>query len=242
MHAGDLAGGCARAILRSAGQRALPNSSFKGFGRCGTDANGGYAFDTIKPGTVPDPDGKPQAPHLLLAMFARGMLLHLYTRIYFDGEPANAADPVLALVPTDRRATLIARARRATATRSIVSTSACRATTRRCFSTCDRCPDHARRSGPVDVLGCDDPVIHRHPGRSGGGIPGAAFRVHLPVVQIVLLITVGRGLGEVMQRIGQPAVIGQLLAGVLLGPSLFGWLWPAAQTCDLPGRAGAEGA
>ena len=80
----------------------------RGFGRCGTDANGGYAFDTIKPGSVPDPDGKPQAPHIVLAVFARGMLLHLYTRIYFDGEAANAADPVLALVPADRRATLIA--------------------------------------------------------------------------------------------------------------------------------------
>ena len=89
-------------------KRALPNTSFKGFGRCATDGNGGYAFDTIKPGQVADPDGKPQAPHLLLAVFARGMLLHLYTRIYFDGEAANAADPVLALVPADRRATLIA--------------------------------------------------------------------------------------------------------------------------------------
>ena len=89
-------------------QRALPNSSFRGFGRCGTDANGGYAFDTIKPGIVPDPDGKPQAPHFVLAVFARGMLLHLYTRIYLNGEAANAADPVLALVPLDRRATLIA--------------------------------------------------------------------------------------------------------------------------------------
>ncbi len=89
-------------------KRALPNSSFRGFGRCGTDGNGGYAFDTIKPGPVPDPDGKPQAPHILLAVYARGMLLHLYTRIYFDGEAANAGDPVLALVPADRRATLIA--------------------------------------------------------------------------------------------------------------------------------------
>jgi protocatechuate 3,4-dioxygenase, alpha subunit len=89
-------------------QRALPNSSFKGFGRCGTDAHGGYAFDTIKPGVVPDPDGRPQAPHILLAIFARGMLLQNYTRIYFDGEAGNAADPVLALVSADRRATLIA--------------------------------------------------------------------------------------------------------------------------------------
>src|SRR5262249_41181178 len=89
-------------------QRALPNSSFKGFGRCGTDANGGYAFDTIKPGVGPDPDGQPHTPPLLLALFARGMLVQNYTRIYFDGEAGNAADPVLALVPEDRRATLIA--------------------------------------------------------------------------------------------------------------------------------------
>ena len=89
-------------------QRAPPNSTFKGFGRCGTDRNGSFAFDTIKPGMVPDPDGKPQAPHIVLAIFARGMLLQLYTRIYLDGEAANAADPVLALVPTERRSTLIA--------------------------------------------------------------------------------------------------------------------------------------
>ena len=89
--------------------RALPNTAFRGFGRCGTDGEGRYAFDTIKPGPVPDPDGKPQAPHLLLAVFARGMLRHLYTRIYFDGEAANGSDAVLALVPADRRATLIAK-------------------------------------------------------------------------------------------------------------------------------------
>ena len=90
-------------------KRALPNATFRGFGRCGTDASGGFAFDTIKPGVVPDPDGKPQAPHILLAVYARGMLLHLYTRIYLGGEAGNATDPVLALVPADRRATLIAK-------------------------------------------------------------------------------------------------------------------------------------
>ena len=89
-------------------KRALPNAAFRGFGRCGTNANGEFAFDTVKPGQVPDPDGTPQAPHILLAIFARGMLLQLYTRIYFDGEIANSADPVLALVPADRRGTLIA--------------------------------------------------------------------------------------------------------------------------------------
>ena len=67
-------------------KRALPNAAFRGFGRCGTNANGEYSFDTIRPGAVPDPDGKPQAPHILLAIFGRGMLMHLYTRIYFDGE------------------------------------------------------------------------------------------------------------------------------------------------------------
>ena len=91
-------------------KRALPNAGFKGFGRCGTSAKGEFVFDTIKPGSVLDPDGKPQAPHILLAVFARGMLLHLYTRIYFDDEAAgNAADPVLALVPAERRTTLIAK-------------------------------------------------------------------------------------------------------------------------------------
>jgi len=89
-------------------RRALPNAAFRGFGRCGTDNNGAYSFDTIKPGSVPDPDGKAQAPHILLAVFGRGMLRHLYTRIYFADEGGNAADPVLALVPADRRATLIA--------------------------------------------------------------------------------------------------------------------------------------
>jgi len=89
--------------------RALPNTKFRGFGRCGTGANGEYLFDTIKPGPVPGPAGTPQAPHILVAIFARGMILHNYTRIYLDTEAANAADPVLALVPADRRATLIAK-------------------------------------------------------------------------------------------------------------------------------------
>jgi len=90
-------------------KRALPNTAFKGFGRCGTGPKGEFSFDTIKPGSVQHPDGTPQAPHILMAIFSRGMLLQNYTRIYFDDEAANAADPVLALVPADRRGTLIAR-------------------------------------------------------------------------------------------------------------------------------------
>src|SRR5690349_21657809 len=59
----------------------------------------------------------------------------------------------------------------------------------------------------------------------------------LLLVQISLLIAVGRGLGELMQRIGQPSVIGELLGGLLLGPSLFGWLWPEAQHAIFPSSA-----
>jgi len=55
---------------------------------------------------------------------------------------------------------------------------------------------------------------------------------------VVLLLLVGRLLGEAMQRIGQPAVMGQLLAGVLLGPSVFGVVWPEAQQALFP--AGRE--
>ncbi|MBH5368640.1 cation:proton antiporter domain-containing protein [Bradyrhizobium glycinis] len=56
----------------------------------------------------------------------------------------------------------------------------------------------------------------------------------LLILQIVLLLAVGRGLGEIMQRIGQPSVIGELLAGIILGPSLFGWIWPEAQAAIFP--------
>jgi protocatechuate 3,4-dioxygenase alpha subunit len=88
--------------------RAAPNAAFKGFGRSSTDAKGGFEFRTVKPGPVPGPGGKPQAPHILLAVFARGMTQQAITRVYFDDEAANAVDPILALVPTDRRGTLIA--------------------------------------------------------------------------------------------------------------------------------------
>jgi Kef-type K+ transport system membrane component KefB/nucleotide-binding universal stress UspA family protein len=57
------------------------------------------------------------------------------------------------------------------------------------------------------------------------------------LVEIALLLLVGRGLGELMQRIGQPAVIGQLLAGLILGPSLFGWVWPQAHHLIFPNSA-----
>lgn len=84
------------------------NTTFKGFGRSETVEDGVFSFRTVKPGTVPGPDGGQQAPHIDVGVFARGMIRRMFTRIYFEGEVANASDPILALVPEDRRQTLIA--------------------------------------------------------------------------------------------------------------------------------------
>jgi protocatechuate 3,4-dioxygenase, alpha subunit len=81
---------------------------FQGFGRVATDANGAFHFRTIKPGTVPGPGGAPQAPHILVSVFMRGLLRRLVTRMYFPDEPANDQDPVLNFVEPSRRETLIA--------------------------------------------------------------------------------------------------------------------------------------
>jgi protocatechuate 3,4-dioxygenase alpha subunit len=79
---------------------------FIGFGRCPTDAQGGFGFVTVKPGAVP-----PEAPHINVTVLARGLLVHLFTRMYFPGEPANETDPVLASIEDPAmRETLIARA------------------------------------------------------------------------------------------------------------------------------------
>jgi protocatechuate 3,4-dioxygenase, alpha subunit len=81
---------------------------FCGFGRCGTNADGQFHFKTIKPGAVPGRGNSLQAPHINFAIFARGLLKQLYTRLYFADEPANENDPVLALVPEARRQTITA--------------------------------------------------------------------------------------------------------------------------------------
>jgi len=83
--------------------------SFAGWGRSGTDASCLYSFETIKPGPVPGPNGTVQAPHVNVVVFARGMLLHAYTRMYFADEAANEHDPVLNSIKNKkRRQTLIA--------------------------------------------------------------------------------------------------------------------------------------
>jgi protocatechuate 3,4-dioxygenase alpha subunit len=91
---------------RYAGQPGT-NTRFTGFGRCGagTLPDGLFRFATI----IPGPPGSGEAPHLNVIVTMRGLLLHVFTRIYFEGEAANATDPVLAQVPIERRGTLMAK-------------------------------------------------------------------------------------------------------------------------------------
>ncbi|ESY99932.1 cation:proton antiporter [Mesorhizobium sp. LNHC209A00] len=70
-------------------------------------------------------------------------------------------------------------------------------------------------------------ALAAQPAGHASGMGGSAEGLF--VAEIVLLLLVGRGLGEIFQRFGQPAIMGQLIGGILLGPSLFGWLWPSAQ-------------
>lgn len=82
--------------------------AFNGFGRFATAADGGCAFETVRPGRVPDANNRLQAPHLNISVFARGLLKRATTRLYFAGDPANSEDSALALVPGHRRHTLLA--------------------------------------------------------------------------------------------------------------------------------------
>lgn len=95
--------------LHPADQRDLPGDpAFTGFARSTTEDDGRYWFDTIRPGLVPFDAEHMQAPHICLTIFARGLLNHVLTRLYFEDERGNATDPILQLVPDERRATLIA--------------------------------------------------------------------------------------------------------------------------------------
>jgi protocatechuate 3,4-dioxygenase alpha subunit len=78
------------------------------FTRVGTDARGAYTLEIISPKSVRGDGSLTHAPHLSLAIFARGLLNHLFTRVYFADDALNASDAVLQRVPADRRQTLIA--------------------------------------------------------------------------------------------------------------------------------------
>ena len=92
-------------------KRGQADPHFAGWGRQPTDAKTGeFRFETIKPGRVPYPDGRPMAPHITVWVVARGINIGLHTRMYFgDEEAANAADPVLGRIEHRARvATLVA--------------------------------------------------------------------------------------------------------------------------------------
>jgi protocatechuate 3,4-dioxygenase, alpha subunit len=86
------------------------DENFSGFGRSGTDGGGEFSFSTVKPGPVSGPNGQILAPHVMVSVFARGLLKRLVTRVYFpDEEEANAVDPVLSSIEDQGlRRTLIA--------------------------------------------------------------------------------------------------------------------------------------
>lgn len=87
------------------------SAAWDGFGRVATDIEGNYRFLTLRPGPVAGARGAntPQAPHVAMTLFARGLLFQLQTRIYFEGEALNEADTLLGSLEPERRATLIAR-------------------------------------------------------------------------------------------------------------------------------------
>jgi protocatechuate 3,4-dioxygenase, alpha subunit len=92
----------------SEGEYASRESTFRGFGRLATADDGSCTFETIRPGRAPGPGDTLQAAHINVSVFSRGLLKRLSTRVYFAGESANIEDPILALVPEIRRATLFA--------------------------------------------------------------------------------------------------------------------------------------
>ncbi len=82
------------------------NTRFTGFGRAGTGTlgDGLFRFTTVKPGAP----AVGEAPHINVIITMRGLLMHVFTRIYFEGDARNAVDPVFTQVPVDRRSTLLA--------------------------------------------------------------------------------------------------------------------------------------
>ncbi len=80
-------------------------NALSGFGRAEADVDGRFSFATVRPGSI----GAPHAPHVGLIVMMRGLLTHLFTRVYFPEDALlHGADPVLSSVPAARRATLIA--------------------------------------------------------------------------------------------------------------------------------------
>jgi protocatechuate 3,4-dioxygenase alpha subunit len=94
-------------VKYATGAEGTESSPWLGFGRMPTALDGSCEFETIRPGRVPGLGNQAQAPHLNVAIFARGLLKQLYTRIYFAGDPSNSEDAVMKMVPPERRETLM---------------------------------------------------------------------------------------------------------------------------------------
>lgn len=110
--AGELVRDAVLEIWQADGKGRFDDKGHSGWARAACDFKTGvYRFETVKPGGVPWRDGRLQAPHITIYIFARGMNIHLHTRAYFDDEAeANADDPVLKQVPGEgMRKSLIAR-------------------------------------------------------------------------------------------------------------------------------------
>jgi protocatechuate 3,4-dioxygenase, alpha subunit len=89
-------------------ERGPVSPGFQGFARVPTDPQGAFHFHTVRPGAVAGPSGMQQAPHIVVLLSMRGLLRHLFTRIYFANDPLNTSDPVLLAIPAERRPTLFA--------------------------------------------------------------------------------------------------------------------------------------
>lgn len=98
----------AEAVKRAVDEDFEHNGFPIGFRRAMTDIDGNFAVTVSRPKQLALGDGSMQAPHLLVLVFARGLLRHLLSRLYFEDEPANFDDPVLKRLPAERRPTLIA--------------------------------------------------------------------------------------------------------------------------------------
>lgn len=81
----------------------------RGFIRLNTGLQGEFHLVMRAPGPVVFAKDRMQSPHIVVLVFMRGLLRHLITRMYLPGQPGLDSDPVLSLVPADRRHTLIAR-------------------------------------------------------------------------------------------------------------------------------------
>ena len=97
------------ATLGAGPEAAADDARFSGFGRLATGADGRCTFETVKPGAIRRSGAIAEAAHINVCLLARGLLRQIYTRIYFDGDAGLAGDPLLGVVPPDRRATLFAR-------------------------------------------------------------------------------------------------------------------------------------